>query len=138
VGYSRRRRMDSGMRWLLSSATSHSMASSNADRVVMATVPGFGFPVDAPNVATPRGLRNGKTQTERRLSQANVFVTTSTGCLPIKTINTGTIGKSGRETHTMAAKPSVSTQIKRESRKEIPSWAPKIQDTLTHKIHTHD
>lgn len=68
AGLSRRRRMDSGMRWLLSSATSPSMASSNADRVVMAAVPGFGFPVDAPNVATPRGLRDGKkTRTKRQM-----------------------------------------------------------------------
>ncbi|EFX66631.1 hypothetical protein DAPPUDRAFT_262756 [Daphnia pulex] len=63
--------MDSGMRWLLSSATSPSMASSNADRVVMAAVPGFGFPVDAPNVATPRGLRNEKDTNGTSVSQAN-------------------------------------------------------------------
>ena len=45
--------------------------------------------------------------------------------------NTGKNGKSGREKHTMAAKPGVSTQIKVESRKEIPSWAPTIRDTHT-------
>jgi hypothetical protein len=114
------------------------MASSNADRVVMAAVPGFGFPVDAPNVATPRGLRDGKDTNGTSIKSSQCICNESTGCLPIDTNNTGTNVKSGRETHTMAAKPSVSTQIKMESRKEIPSWAPTIQDAHTHKIHTHD
>ncbi len=51
------------------------MASCNADRVVMAAVPGFGFPVDAPNVATPRRLRDEKGhKTERQLNRVNIFV----------------------------------------------------------------
>jgi hypothetical protein len=39
------------------------MASTNVDRVIMAAVPGFGFPVNAPNVATPRSdLEKRETQ----------------------------------------------------------------------------
>jgi hypothetical protein len=48
------------------------MASSNADHVVIATVPGFRFPVDALNVATPHNLRDGKDKNRTLVSRANV------------------------------------------------------------------
>jgi hypothetical protein len=126
AGLSCRRRLGSGMRWLLSSAAPPSMASSNADRVVMAAMPVFGFLVDAPNVATPRRLRDGKDTNETSDNQANVFLNESTGCLPKDMNNTGTVGKNTRL-----------DTIQDGIQKEIPSWAPTIRDTHTHTNRAH-
>jgi hypothetical protein len=62
-------------------------------------------------VAAQRELRNGKHK-EMSANRSDFFVNQSTGCLPVNMNNKGKIRKSGRETHTMAAKPRVSTEIK--------------------------
>jgi hypothetical protein len=53
-----------------------------------------------------------KTHKEMSANRSDFFVNQSTGCLPVNMNNKGKIRKSGRETHTMAAKPRVSTEIK--------------------------
>lgn len=53
-----------------------------------------------------------KTHNEMSVNRSDFFVNQSTGCLPVNMNNKVKIRKSGRETHTMATKPRVSTEIK--------------------------
>lgn len=74
---------------------------------------------------------NGKS-----VSRASVFVNQSTGCLPINMNNKGKIGKSGRETHTMATKPRVSKEIKAIEENPVMGSNKKIRETQIELTHT--
>ncbi len=90
--------------------SSPSMASGNADRVVMAAVPGFGFPVDAPNVATPRQLRDEKAQNGTLVRSSQCIRETFTCCLPVNTNDTARTGNQDETKHNGCQTTRLNTQ----------------------------
>ena len=109
------------------------MASSNADRVVMAAVPGFGFPVDAPNVATPRELTETETQKHKRLDEPMYY---RTSCwLPASNKENNQHKNGGGHTK-MAAGPRDVRRVGRYPEGD-PVTGSKERDTNTKNTHTN-